>query len=214
MDENERVHAALGNEPRSNHGLAKGRRRGEHTCVVLQAARRRGLLFGTQFAAERRRRLSCPPPLVAQNDRTNAERGKRLSDVLETTARQCDVMRVILGARDHTRLLVGGQPHRLSLVELRILKCRQAKQSVPQTGMETLFGDVDLIAENQLECVGSAGQRRVASPARRRRRPGLARRPRQAADERRGSGRGARRPERSASTCARPIRRTLARKAH
>ena len=45
-------------------------------------------------------------------------------------------MRVILSARDHAWLVVGGQPHRLRLVELRILKGRQAKQPVSETRMQ------------------------------------------------------------------------------
>ena len=57
---------------------------------------------------------------------------KRLLNVVEAASRQRDVMRVILCASDHTGLVVGGQPHRLRFVELGILKCREAKQPVPQ----------------------------------------------------------------------------------
>ena len=60
-------------------------------------------------------------------------------------------MRVILSAGDDARLVVRGQPHRLRLVELRILKRRQAKQPVSETRMQPFLGDVDLIAENQLQ---------------------------------------------------------------
>src|SRR6266542_575756 len=59
-------------------------------------------------------------------------------------------MRVVLGAGDHTRLAIGGQPHRLSLVELGILKGRHAKQAVSQSRGQVFLGEVDLIAENQL----------------------------------------------------------------
>ena len=36
VHENQRVHAALGNQPRGDDGLAKRRRRGENTGIVRQ----------------------------------------------------------------------------------------------------------------------------------------------------------------------------------
>ena len=83
-------------------------------------------------------------------------------------------MRVILGAGDDARLVVGGQPHRLRLVELGILKRRQAKQPVSETRMQPFLGDVDLIAENQLQRLRQfADDRRLLSVPRRRGRPRL-----------------------------------------
>src|SRR5271163_2247914 len=58
---------------------------------------------------------------------------------------------VILSAGDDARLVVRGQPHRLSLVELRILKRGQAKQPVSETRMQPFLGDVDLIAKEELQ---------------------------------------------------------------
>ena len=83
-------------------------------------------------------------------------------------------MRVILGARDDARLVVGGQPHRLRLVELGILKRRQSKQPVSETRMQSVLGDVDLIAENQFQRLRQfADDRRLLAVPRRRRRPRL-----------------------------------------
>ena len=90
--------------------------------------------------------------LNGSSRRANAQVGQGLANIGEAPARQADVMRVILGARDHARLSVGGQPHRLRLVELGILKGRQAKQPVSETRMQPFLGDVDLIAENQVQC--------------------------------------------------------------
>lgn len=88
--------------------------------------------------------------LVA-NGNSNAQVGQRSADIVETASRQADVMRMIFGTGDDARLAVGGQAHRLRLVELRILKRRQAKQPVPQCRMQPFLGDVDLIAEYQLQ---------------------------------------------------------------
>ncbi len=79
---------------------------------------------------------------------------------------------MVLGACDHSRLVVGRQPHRLGLVELGILKRRHAEQSVPQTGMKSVLGDVDLIAQDQLQRRRKlAYQWRIGMPARGRRGP-------------------------------------------
>ena len=129
----------------------------------------------------------------------NAKLGEQLANVVEAAARQPDVMRVILGAGDDARLVVRRQPHRLRLVELGILKRRQAKQPVSKARMQAFLGDVDLIAENQLQRRRQfADDRRLLAMPRRRGRPRLRllRRPVVAA-ARRGCGLVVRRPGRS-----------------
>ena len=59
-------------------------------------------------------------------------------------------MGMVFRAGDDARLVVRGQPHRLRFVELRVLKCRDAKQSVPEARVQTLLGDVQLVAEDHL----------------------------------------------------------------
>ena len=117
------------------------------------------------------------------------------------------------------------KPHRLRLVELGILKRRQAKQPVSETRMQSFLGDVDLIAENQLQRL-QAVRRRSAAPcgaataglstARRLHRPA-------AAAARRGCDHGVRPPGRSlrpalGRSCARsretPTGRPTARGGH
>lgn len=53
MDQDERVHAALRDEPRGNDGLAEGGSRGKHAGVVIKQRICRCLLLYTQLAAER-----------------------------------------------------------------------------------------------------------------------------------------------------------------
>ena len=85
------------------------------------------------------------------NGRTDADVNQGLADVIEAPSWQADVMGVILSARNDARLVVRGQPHRLRLVELRILKRRKPKQPVPETRMQAFLGDVHLIPEDYLQ---------------------------------------------------------------
>ena len=53
MDEHQRVHAALGDQPRGDDRLAKRRRRGEHAGIVRQHRVCSGLLLAPQLAVKR-----------------------------------------------------------------------------------------------------------------------------------------------------------------
>src|SRR5262245_25422642 len=83
--------------------------------------------------------------------RTNTQVGQDLANLIEAPPREADVMRVILSAGDHPRFAIRGQTHRLRLVELGVLKRRQAKQPVSECRMQPFLGDVDLIAENEIQ---------------------------------------------------------------
>ena len=60
-------------------------------------------------------------------------------------------LRVILGAVNNARLVVGGQPHRLRLVELWILKSSKTKKPVSKIGRQMILGDIDLIRDDNLQ---------------------------------------------------------------
>ena len=60
-------------------------------------------------------------------------------------------MREVLCASDDARRAVGRKSQRLSLVELRVLERRKPQQPVAQPGRQALLGDVDLVAEHQLD---------------------------------------------------------------
>ena len=150
MYEDERVHAPLRDQPRGDHRLAKRGRGGQHASVVRQDCAGRRLLLGSQLTLKGHLERAAGVALVA-NGRANAEVAQRLANLVEASSRQADVMRVIFSARDDARLGVGGESHGLHLVKLGILKGRQAKQPVSEPRMQPLLGDVDLIAENQLQ---------------------------------------------------------------
>ena len=112
-------------------------------------------------------------PLVPDN-RLDAYVAQNLADLVEAPSRQADVMRVVLGAGDDARLVERRQAHGLRFVELRILKRRDAKQAVPETGVQPLLGDVELIAVDDLHRLRQrSDNRRVFAVTRGRRRPRL-----------------------------------------
>src|SRR5437762_14187605 len=55
---------------------------------------------------------------------------KQLHYLGQTPTRQSDVVGEILAARDYSRLVKCEKPHRLCLIEFRILKCGQPEQPV------------------------------------------------------------------------------------
>jgi len=173
MHDHERVDAALCDQPGGDHCLAKGRCGGQDAGVVRHHRVCRRLLLGPQLTLKGHLERAASVALVA-NGHAHAHVAQHLVNLIEASSRQADVMRVILGTRDDARLGVGGQTHRLSLVELRILKRRQSEQPVSETRMQSALGDVDLIAENQIQRLRqSANDRRLCSVPRGRSRPRL-----------------------------------------
>ena len=96
------------------------------------------LLLGPQFAVERRHPEACRRIVRRVHDSSNAQVREKLLHIVQTAARQADVLRMVLGASDDARLVIGRQAHRLGLVELGILKCRQPNQSIAQTGRQSV----------------------------------------------------------------------------
>ena len=88
--------------------------------------------------------------LVA-NDHVDTTLGEHLANIIEAAAWQPDVMREILGACDDARLVVRRKPHRLSFVELGVLKSSQPQQAIPKPGIQAFFGDIDLIAQDKFQ---------------------------------------------------------------
>ena len=82
--------------------------------------------------------------LVAHNG-GDIQVGQEFLDVLHTTARQTDVLRILFRACDDPRFVVGGQPHCLSFVEFGILKGCHSEQPVSESRRQTVLRDVDLV---------------------------------------------------------------------
>src|SRR5262249_15484389 len=107
-----------------------------------------GFLLPPKLALKPHLQTSAVVAFVADRQ-TDIKVVQRLANVIEASARQSNVLRKILGARDDARLAVRRKPHRLRLGELRVLERSEPKQSVAKPRMQLLLGDVDLIAKNK-----------------------------------------------------------------
>ena len=132
MDEHQRIDAALGDEPRGNDGLSESRRCRQHAGVMGQHLACGGLLLGSQFAMKCHIQWFSRESFIANAD-LDAQVGEQRLHFLQTPARQTDMIRVILGAGNDSRLAVRRQTHCLRLVELWILKCGKPEQSIAQS---------------------------------------------------------------------------------
>ena len=169
MHEHQRIDAALGDQPGSDDCLAERRRGGQDTSVVLQHRLGRELLLWSQLALKGGlQRL--PAETLVTDDRANIQVGQDLTNVFETSAWQADVLWMFFSATDDPWLVVGRQAHRLGLVELRILERGDTQQSVSKTRSQAVFGDVDLVSEDQFKRTRKLAGNRWLRPATRWRR--------------------------------------------
>ncbi len=150
MDEDDRVHTSLSDQPRRDHRLTERGRSRQHSSVMCQYCTCGSLLFGPQLPLECQCERMTRKPLVPDR-RRYARVAEGFAQLLQASSWQPDVMRMVLGARYNPRLVVGRQTHRLGLVELRILKCRQSKQAGSEPRVQAVLGDVDLIAEYEFQ---------------------------------------------------------------
>ena len=150
MDEHQRVDAALGNQPRGNDRLSKRCGRGKHAGVVGQHLACGRLLLRSQLPLKRHIQRLAGEAFVANVD-LDLQIGKQALHFLETSSRQGEMMRVILGAGNNPWLAVRRQTHGLRFVELRILKRRNPEQSIPQRRWQPVLLDVDLVAKRQFQ---------------------------------------------------------------
>src|SRR5207244_11450797 len=132
-----------------NHRFPEGCRCGEDTGLVLQHRVGRELLLASQLTVKRHAQRLSAVAFVA-DDWPNTQVRQDLTNICQTAARETDVMRIFLGAADDAWLVKCWQPHRLRLVELWILECRDTQQPVSQPRRQSVLGDVDFIAEDKL----------------------------------------------------------------
>ena len=77
---------------------------------------------------------------------------------------------MFFSATDDPRLRVRRQAHRLGLIELRILERGDTQQSVSKTRSQTVFGYVNLVAEDQFKRTRELAHNRRLRPTTRWRR--------------------------------------------
>lgn len=153
MDKNQRVDAALSDEPCRQNRLPERSGGGQDTCIMGEHRLCGQLLLGPQLALE-----GCVQRLpwisFIVDDGLDLQYRKKLDHIIKATARQADVFGMVFRAGDDARLVVRRQPHRLCFVELRILKRGQTDQSIAQAGRDLFLGDVDIVAKMQINVVG------------------------------------------------------------
>src|SRR6266576_4507871 len=76
---------------------------------------------------------------------------KQLHYLGQTSTRQSNVVGDILAARDYSRLVKCGKPHRLCLIEFRILKCGQPEQTVQHRRRQPVLLDIQEVCANDIE---------------------------------------------------------------
>jgi len=150
MHEHQRAGVALCDQPGGNHRFPEGCRCGQDTGLMLQHRIGRELLLGSQLTVKRRLQRLSIVTFVA-DDHANVQVRQDLTNICQAAARETDVMRIFLGAADDAWLVVCWQPHRLRLVEFWILECRDTQQPVSQPRRQSVPGDVDLVAEDELK---------------------------------------------------------------
>src|SRR6266545_4811458 len=129
MHEHQRIDAALGDQPGCDNCFAERRRGGQDTGFVLQHRLRRELLLRSELALKGGMQRMSAETLVPDN-RANIQVDQYLTNVLETSAWQADVLWMFFSATDDSWLGVRRQPHRLGLIELRILERGHTQQPV------------------------------------------------------------------------------------
>jgi hypothetical protein len=171
MNQHKCVDATLGNQPGSHHGFAKCRGRCQHADLVPQHCVRSCLLFRSERSLKGHMQGLAIAPLVT-HDSPYVQIRQKLLHIIHAAARQPNVLRIVLGARDDTRLVVCWKAHGLRFVELGILKGRQAEQPVPQSRWQAVPREIDLVPDYELQGVGNVtGNRRFFPATRGCRRP-------------------------------------------
>lgn len=153
MDEDESVGAALCDEPGGENGFSEGSGGGKDAGFVREHGIPCGFLFGMEGALEGEVERGAGMALVVDSgfDFECFEKGE---DVIEAATGEGEVLRVIFGAGDDPRFSVRGEPHRLGFVELGVLKGGEAGEGVVEGGWKLVFGEVELVARDDIERLG------------------------------------------------------------
>ena len=75
---------------------------------------------------------------------------KQFHYLRQAPTRQSNVVGEILAARNYSRLVECGKPHCLGLIEFRILKCGQTKQTVQHRRRQPILLDIQKVCANDL----------------------------------------------------------------
>jgi hypothetical protein len=153
MDQDERVNPALSDEPGGQHRFPKCGCRGQDACFVRGHRLGCSLLFGAQFTMKGDLQRGAAESFVALA-RLDLQPAQQFQNLFQTSSRQGEVLRMVFGAIDDARFIVGRDPHGLRAIKLRILKGRQPNQPVADSRRQPLLTNVNLIANDHLQGFG------------------------------------------------------------
>ena len=134
---------------------------------MLQTSRRPRASARVAAHHETSRCNGCPLWRSSRMTGANVQVRQDLTNILQTTARQTDVMRIFLGAADDAWLVVCWQAHRLRLVELGILECRDTQQPVSQSRSQSVLRRCRSRFRGRARAI-EGGRQQSAAPFRRR----------------------------------------------
>jgi hypothetical protein len=122
MNEDEGVDSALCDEPGCQNGFSEGGGGGKDTGFVGEQCFSGGFLLGVEGALESCFNGLAGVALVVDLG-FDFQLLEECEDFSETATWEGEVERVVFGAGDDTRFVVGGEAHRLRFVEVGILEC-------------------------------------------------------------------------------------------
>ena len=129
MKQHERRDLPFGNQLRRHHRLAESGRRIEDSVIVLQYLPYRFSLFITQAAMELHINRLAGVPLIP-NRNADSVLLQQLADFLQAAPRYGNMLRELLTAKNDAGFVPRGEPHRLRLIELRILESGNADDPI------------------------------------------------------------------------------------
>jgi hypothetical protein len=126
--------------------LAEGSWRAQHACIVGEQSCNSGFLIEAQTADKRHVQRLATEAFISQAT-GNAVISQQRQRGIQTTARQGDVLGIALGTTDDAWFVPHRHPHRLGLVELRVLESRQPDQPVGQSLRQLGLLEIDQIGQ-------------------------------------------------------------------
>ena len=149
MNQNQSIDLALGDQPCRHGRLPKSSWSTENAVVVDSDSCDSLFLDGPKLTIEFHcDRCACEPFVPNFGpDVVHPQKGHYLR---QTPARYGNVLGEILAARDHARFGICRKPHRLRLVKLRVLECRQPEQTIQHGRWQALLFHVKKIRADDL----------------------------------------------------------------
>src|SRR5258708_2242055 len=153
MDQNQSIDLTLCDQPCGYGSFPKSRRSAENSFVVDADPSDSLLLAGSKLTIEFRcDRCACEP--LVPSFGTDVVRPQKFQYLRQASPRHSNVLREILTTCDDAWLFICRKSHRLRLVQLRILECRQPEQTIQHGWRQASLFHVKKIRADDLHALG------------------------------------------------------------